>query len=155
MTSFYGVLAAFRTCKTTFQRLSAWVHVEPNNLAFECIRLLLNVSKWLLEWLLKIPRALLVFGNNLHRVMLPVPRARSGRFLARRAFTFTFSANNLRPVKRSPRLEASGLRARPCEAPSKFHNFRINDPAIFIQSSYFITDFKESKSTKKKNFERG
>ena len=38
---------------------------------------------------------------------------------------------------------------------SKLHNFRINDPAIFIQSSYFITDFKESKSTKKKNFERG
>ena len=34
---------------------------------------------------------------------------------------------------------------------SKFHNFRINDPAILIQSSsYFITDFKESKSTKKK-----
>ena len=37
---------------------------------------------------------------------------------------------------------------------SKLHNLRINDPAIFIQSSHFITDFKESKSTKKKNFER-
>ena len=33
---------------------------------------------------------------------------------------------------------------------SKFHNFRINDPAILIQSPYFITYFKESKSTKKK-----
>ena len=32
----------------------------------------------------------------------------------------------------------------------KFHYFRINDPAILIQSSYFITYFKESKSTKKK-----
>ena len=72
MTSFCGVQAAFQTCKTAFQRVSAWVHVEPNFLAFECIRLLLNVLKCLLEWLLKILRALLVFGNNLHRVMLPV-----------------------------------------------------------------------------------
>ena len=72
MTSFSGVPAAFRTCKTTFQRLSASVHVEPNFLAFQYIRLLLNVLKWLLEWLPKILRALLVFGNNLHRVMLPV-----------------------------------------------------------------------------------
>ena len=31
-------------------------------------------------------------------------------------FTFTFSANNLGPVKRSPRVEAPGLRARPREA---------------------------------------
>ena len=38
---------------------------------------------------------------------------------------------------------------------SEFHNFRINDPAILIQSSYFITDFKESKSTKKKKFLKG
>ena len=38
---------------------------------------------------------------------------------------------------------------------SKFYNFQINDPAILIQSSYFIRDFKESKSTKKRNFERG
>ena len=43
MTSFCGVPAAFRTCKTAFQRLSAWVHVKPNFLAFECIWLLLNV----------------------------------------------------------------------------------------------------------------
>ena len=45
MTSFCGVPAAFRTCQTALQRLSAWVHVEPNFLAFECIRLLLNVLK--------------------------------------------------------------------------------------------------------------
>ena len=68
MTSFCGVSAAFRTCKTAFERLSAWVHMEPNFLAFE----LLNVFKWMLEWLPKILRALLVFGSNLHRVMLPV-----------------------------------------------------------------------------------
>ena len=74
MTSFCDVPAGFQTCKTTFQRLSTWVHVEPNFLAFECIRLLLNVFKWLLEWLPKILRALFVFGNNLHRVMLPVLR---------------------------------------------------------------------------------
>ena len=43
MTSVCGVPAAIRTCKTAFHRLSAWVHVEPNFLAFECIRLLLNV----------------------------------------------------------------------------------------------------------------
>ena len=72
MTSFCGVPVAFRTWKTAFQRLSAWVHVEPNFLAFECIRLLLNVLKWLFEWPPKILRALLMFGNNLHRVMLPV-----------------------------------------------------------------------------------
>ena len=66
------------------------------------------------------------------------PRAQSGHFHTRRAFTFTLSANKLRPVKRSPR----------------FHNFRINDPASLIQSSYFITDFKESKSMKKK-FRKG
>ena len=42
MTSFCGVPAAFWTCITAFQRLLAWVHVEPNFLAFECIRLLLN-----------------------------------------------------------------------------------------------------------------
>ena len=33
-----------------------------------------------------------------------------------RAFTFTFRANNLRPVKRPPRVEAPGLRARQREA---------------------------------------
>ena len=71
MTSFCGVPAAFRTCKTAFQCLSAWVRPEPYFLAFECIRLLLNVLKWLLEWPPKILRAL-VFGNNLHQVMLPV-----------------------------------------------------------------------------------
>ena len=60
MSSFCGVPAAFRTCKTAFQRLSAWVHVEPNFLALECIRLLLNVLKRLLDWLPKILRALLV-----------------------------------------------------------------------------------------------
>ena len=67
MTSFCGVPAAFRTCKTAIQRLSTWVHVEPNFLAFECIRLLLNVLKCLLEWLPKSLRALLVFGNNIHK----------------------------------------------------------------------------------------
>ena len=44
------------------------------------------------------------------------PRAQSGRFNTRRAFTFTFSANNLRPVKRSPRVETPGLRSRLREA---------------------------------------
>ena len=34
--------------------------------------------------------------------------------------------------------------------PNCAHNFRINDPAILIQTSYFITDFKESKYTNKK-----
>ena len=72
MSSFFGFPEAFLTCKTAFQRLSAWVHMEPNFLAFECIRLLLNVLIWLLEGLPNILRALLVFGNNLYRVMLPV-----------------------------------------------------------------------------------
>ena len=36
----------------------------------------------------------------------------------------------------------------------KFHNFRINDPAILIQSSYFITNFKESKFPEKKKFRK-
>ena len=44
--------------------------MTPNFLAFECIRLFLNVLKWLLGCLAKVIEGLLVFGN---RVMLPVP----------------------------------------------------------------------------------
>ena len=63
-------------------------------------------SKWLDHW----------FGSYGILKSLAQPRALSGRIQTRRAFTFTLSANNLRPVKCSPRLEAPGLRARLREA---------------------------------------
>ena len=92
MTSFCGVPAAFRTCRTAFQCLSAWVHVEPNSLAFECTRLLLNVLKWLLRWIPKILRALLVFENSLPRVMLSVFHLKT--FLAAQDFLRLSSQNH-------------------------------------------------------------
>lgn len=66
---------AFMICNIVFECLLASIPMASDLiLAFECIRLLLNTWKWLLQWLPKIPRAL-IFGKNLHRVMLPVPKS--------------------------------------------------------------------------------
>lgn len=70
--SFCNIQAAFLTFQIVFQRLLASIHMTFTFFAFKCFRLLLKIFRRLLEWLPKILRVLLVFGNNFHRLMLPV-----------------------------------------------------------------------------------
>ena len=74
MISYYGAQAAFQTYRSAVQRLSALTHMGPNYLAFECIRRLSNVLKWLAKSLPTIWQVRLVFDTNTHRVASPILR---------------------------------------------------------------------------------